>query len=238
MSQSLLDSLNSLGAFTPAEDKGLLDAAATAELEAANDAASNYVEAQIRDDAASVLPVWVGTTDLDDGETLADRLLALLAGMADQDGDDDLTPEEEDVLNLLAQAFADLLVSLGVTEDDAIAVLADGDDAAAQRIVELLQDQDLEDNDAIDNFVFGAAAIQSLLDSASGQMLDAVYRKKLVVRQGKKVRINKRISGNVRRSAAQKVAIRKAMRKAHSAKARMTRMKSMKARTRMGLNKK
>ena len=238
MSQSLLDSLNSLGAFTPAVDQGLLDAATAAELDAVNDAAGNFVEAQIRDDAASVLPVWVGTDDLDDGETLADRLLALLAGMADQDGDDDLAPEEEDVLNLLAQAFVDLLVSLGVTEGDAIAVLADGDDAAAQRIVELLQDQDLEDNDAIDNFVFGAAAIQSLLDSASGQMLDAVYRKKLVVRQGKKVRIMKRVSGNVRRSAAQKVAIRKAMRKSHSAKARMTRMKSMKVRARSGLNKK
>lgn len=238
MSQSLLDSLNSLGAFAPPQDQGLLDAAAAAELDAGNDAAANFVEAQIRDDAASVLPVWVGTDDLDEGETLADRLLALLAGMADQDGDDDLTPEEEEVLNLLAQAFADLLVTMGVTEGDAIAVLVDGDDAAAQRIVELLQDQDLEDNASIDGFVFGPAATQSLLDSASGQMLDAVYRKKLVVRQGKKVRINKRISGNVRRSAAQKVAIRKAMRKAHSAKARMARMKSMKVRARSGLDKK
>lgn len=238
MSQSILDSLHSLGAFAPAQDKGLLDAAAAAELDAGNDAAANFVEAQIRDDAAAVLPVWVGTDDLDEGETLADRLLALLAGLADQDGDDDLTPDEEEVLNLLAQAFADLLVSMGVTEADAIAVLVDGDDAAAQRIVELLQDQDLEDNAAIDSFVFGPAATQSLLDSASGQLLDAVYRKKLVVRQGKKVRINKRISGNVHRSAAQKVAIRKAMRKAHSAKARMMRMKSMKVRARSGLNKK
>lgn len=237
MSQSLLDSLNSLGAFSASEDKGMLDAAKTAETEARGDAAGNFVEAQIRDDAAAVLPVWVATDDLDDGETMADRLLALLGGMADQDGSGELGPEEE-VLNLLAQAFADLLVSLGVTEEDAIAVLTEADDVAAQRIVELLQDQNLEDNDAIDAFVFDGAAVQSLLDSASGQMLDAVYRKKLVVRHGKKVRINKRIAGTARRSAAQKVAIRKAMRKAHSAKARMHRLKSMKARARMGLDKK
>lgn len=236
MSQSILDSLNDLGAFAAPVNQSMLDAAAAAESEARSDAASNFVEAQIRDDAAAVLPIWVATDDLDEGETLADRLLALLSGMADQDGDDDLTPEEEEIFNLLAQAFFELLVSMGVTEEDAIAVLSEGDEVAAQRIVELLQDQDLEDNEAIDSFVFDGAASQSILDSASGQLLDAVYRKKLVVRHGKKMRINKRISGNVKRSAAQKVAIRKAMRKAHSAKARMGRMKSMKARARMGLN--
>lgn len=238
MSQSILDSLNDLGAFSAPVNQSMLDAAAAAESEARSDAASNFVEAQIRDDAAAVLPVWVATDDLDEGETLADRLLALLSGMADQDGDDDLTPEEEEIFNLLAQAFFELLVSMGVTEEDAIAVLSEGDEVAAQRVVELLQDQDLEDNEAIDSFVFDGAASQSILDSASGQLLDAVYRKKLVVRHGKKMRINKRISGNVKRSAAQKVAIRKAMRKAHSAKARMGRMKSMKARARMGLTKK
>ena len=39
MSQSILDSLNSLGAFAPPQDQGLLDAAAAAELDAGNDAA-------------------------------------------------------------------------------------------------------------------------------------------------------------------------------------------------------
>ena len=64
---------------------------------------------------------------------------------------------------------------------------------------------------------------------------DAVYKKKLVIRGGKKVRINKRVSGTVRLTAKQKMAIRKAQRKAHSASALMRRMKSMRIRRRTGL---
>ena len=63
----------------------------------------------------------------------------------------------------------------------------------------------------------------------------AVYKTKMAVRKGKKMRIRKRISGTVRLSAKQKLAIRKARMKSHSAGARMRRMKSMRMRKKAGL---
>lgn len=66
-------------------------------------------------------------------------------------------------------------------------------------------------------------------------MLDATYRKRMVIRNGKKVRVNKRVSGTVRLSGKQKLAIRKASLKARSAGAKARRMKSMKLRRKMGL---
>lgn len=65
--------------------------------------------------------------------------------------------------------------------------------------------------------------------------LDAVYKKKIVIRRGKKVRINKRVSGTVRLTAKQKVAVRKMLRKTHSAVAQMRRAKSMRVRQCSGL---
>ena len=58
---------------------------------------------------------------------------------------------------------------------------------------------------------------------------------KMAVRNGKKMRIRKRISGTVRLSAKQKLAIRKARMKSHSAGAMMRRMKSMRMRRKMGI---
>ena len=56
-----------------------------------------------------------------------------------------------------------------------------------------------------------------------------------MVRNGKKVRINKRVSGTVRLSAKQKVAIKKARLKSHNARAMLKRAKSMRKRKQMGL---
>ena len=79
----------------------------------------------------------------------------------------------------------------------------------------------------IDNFAF------ALNDSDA--MFDAVYKKKFVVRGGRKTRVNKRISGKVRLSSGQKMAIRKARMKSHTAAAQLHRMKSMRVRRRSGL---
>ena len=65
-------------------------------------------------------------------------------------------------------------------------------------------------------------------------ILEATYRKQKVVRDGKVVKINKRISGKVRLSAAQKAGLRKARRKANTA-ARLHRKKSMRLRARRGM---
>jgi len=87
-------------------------------------------------------------------------------------------------------------------------------------------DADQQDAD-LDDFVFGPDAQEAVFD--------ATYRKKMVVRNGKKVRINKRVSGSVRLTGKQKLAIRKAQMKARSAGAKMRRMKSMRKRQKLGL---
>ena len=122
-----------------------------------------------------------------------------------------------------------------MSEDDASKLLNDGDNEAAERVCELLRGGLPEGDDAsmedVENFAFDAEAQEPLMDS----VLDAVYKKRMVIRGGKKVRINKRVSGTVRLSAAQKVAIRKAGMKSRSASSRMRRMRSLNVRKKMGL---
>lgn len=205
--------------------QSILDAAGAAEL------------ADIRGQAVATFQQWATTpeSDLDDGETLADRLFSMFAGLADQNMDGDVTDDEADLIQIAMDAGFDYLLGKGVTEADASALLNDGDSGAAERIAELLSGESSTDDEAaddIDNFAFDEDSQASLLDSA---VFDAVYKRKMVVRGGRKVRVNKRISGTVRLTAAQKVAIRKAGMKAHSAAARMRRLKSVNLRAKFGL---
>lgn len=229
------DALTSMGVFKPQPTKAQLDAASAAKqavLDAAFDAAASYAASGVRDDAVAGLLVWAGTpeSDLDEGESLADRLIAMAVGVADENKDGDLTDEESDVVGIALNAMADYLSAQGVSDSDITALLEDGDAEAAARVHELLAGANADDA-AVDSFVFDAESSEAVMDS----VLDAVYRKKVVIRKGKKVRINKRVSGKVRLSAAQKVAIRKATMKSRSSMARVRRLKSMKQRKRAGL---
>lgn len=194
------------------------------------DGADTYSSKYIANSAIAALQEWIETDDLEDGETLGNRLLALAVGVADGDKDGELTEDEQDVISEALNSMYDYMVSKGVPEDDAEKLLSDFDDDVANRVKDLLVENmpdGSEADDDIDNFVFSA--------EDNEPAFDAVYRKKIVIKNGKKVRINKRVSGTVRLSAKQKMAIRKAQRKAHSASALMRRMKSMKLRKRMGL---
>lgn len=228
--------MKDLGAFeapTPLLDsaalnlkkQSILDAAGAAEL------------ADIRGQAVATLQQWATTpeSDLDEGETLADRLLSMFIGLADQNMDGDVTEDEADLIQIAMDAGYDYLLGKGVTDADASALLNDGDSGAAERIADLLTGEVATDDEAaddIDSFAFDEDSQASLLDSA---VFDAVYKRKMVVRGGRKVRVNKRVSGTVRLTAAQKVAIRKAGMKAHSAAARMRRLKSVNLRAKFGL---
>lgn len=193
--------------------------------------ADNYTIADITMSAVSAVQQWAETDDLDDGESYADRLMALVVGIADANKDGDITEDEQGVLEVALNAAWDYLVKCGATEEDAGALLNDWDDEAADRVRDLvasvLPEGDDEASAEIDNFVFS--------DSDQEPALDAVYKMKMAVRGGKKMRIRKRISGTVRLSAKQKLAIRKARMKSHSAGAMMRRMKSMRMRRKMGL---
>jgi hypothetical protein len=193
--------------------------------------ADDYTIRDISLSAIAAVQQWAETDDLDDGESYSDRLLALFVGIADANHDGDITEDEQGVLEVALNSAWDYLVKAGVTEEDAGALLNDWDDDAADRVRDLvasvLPDGDDEAGAELDGFVFS--------DDDNAPALDAVYRKTLAVRGGKKVRINKRVSGNVRLSAKQKLAIRKARMKSHSAGAMMRRLKSMRLRRKTGL---
>jgi len=208
-----------------------LDSANNAEKEPTLDGADDYTLRDIQLSAVAAVQQWVEADDLDEGENSADRLLALFVGIADANKDGEITEEEQGVLEVALNAAWDYLVKMGVSEEDVETLLNDWEEDAAERVRDLVASVLPEGEDEagadIDNFVFSAEDQEPALD--------AVYKKRLVIRGGKKVRINKRISGKVRLSAKQKVAIRKARMKSHSAGAMMRRMKSMRLRRKTGL---
>lgn len=201
---------------------------------AINDASSHEM-ANIAKDAITAVQQWVETDsdELDKGETVADRLFALLVGAVDSSIDGrDLDDDEQEVYEAILNATWDYLSSLGADDDDISSLLNDWDETAANNIFDLvlaaLPDGDDDVNDAVDNFVFGN-------DQSTAASFDATYAKRTVVRNGQKVRIKKRISGTVHLSPKQKVAIKKMQRKSHSATAKARRLRSMKVHRRAGL---
>ena len=193
--------------------------------------ADTYTVQDITLQAAAAVQQWAETDDLDAGESHADRLMAQLIGIADANKDGDITEDEQGVLDVALNAAWDYLDKLGVPADDIGGLLNDWDSDTADRVRDLVASALPEGEDEasahLDEFAFGPADEEPALD--------AVYKKSFAVRKGKKVRINKRISGHVRLSAKQKLAIRKAGLRSHSAGAMMRRMKSMRMRRRTGL---
>lgn len=197
------------------------------------DAAGDYASSDLALKSGAALQEWAETSsdDLDEGEGLGDRLFSLIAGIADADMDGEVSEDEADVMMMAAENGVDYLIGKGVPEDDAVALLSDFDNEVAARVQELLAERLPDGEEAaaqdLDVFAFG--------DGSDEAAMDAVYKKKIAIRKGKKVRINKRVSGTVRLSAKQKLAVRKMLRKSHSAVATMRRAKSMKIRRKMGV---
>ena len=195
--------------------------------------AAAYAQADMRLKAAAALHQWAETTadDLAEGESTADRLLALVVGIADSDKDGEITDDEAELCNVVLEAMWDYLAAKGVSDEDCSALLNDWDASAADRIIDLLISALPSGDEAtaadMDSFAFDA--------DSDAAVFDAVYRKKIAVRKGKKVRINKRVSGHVRLSAKQKISIRKMLRKSHNAVATMHRAKSNRVRQKAGL---
>lgn len=214
--------------------------------------AAVFQDQQIASDAMALLREWVETEDddLDDGEGLGDRLFALMVGLADDNKDGELSDDELEVMNVGGEAVYEYLVSKGISEENAQKLLSDFDNDVADNVREMLVAKLPEGDDKLEEemekVVFSAKDNQSILDDTDsafldsvaeeeGITLDAAYRKKFVIRNGKKKRINVRRSGKVRLSAKQKQAIRKAQRKANTGAAKMKRMKSFKMRKKLGL---
>jgi len=209
------------GAMQRNQSKNALDSTSD---EPALSGADDYTATDIKMSSVAVIQEWAENDDLGDGENCADRLMAMAVGLADADKDGEISDDEQVVINAALNAMWDYLVALGVSEEDAGSLLNDWDNEAAERVrdfvASVLPDGDEEASAAIDRFVFSK-------DDQSPALDGAVYRKTLAVRNGKRVRINKRISGVVRLSPRQKLALRKARMKSHSAGAMSRRMRSM-----------
>ncbi len=195
--------------------------------EVSSDDAAKYGIQDIKLKAATALSMWCETDDLDDDESAADRLQSLFIGIVDINKDGELNDDESELLDTLLNYAWDYLEEKGVDEDTISGLLNDWDAGAADRVMDLLNGSMPDGDDDIDNFAFGS--------NDEEPVFDAVYKKRMVVRGGKKMRVNKRISGHVRLSAKQKVSIRKMQMKSHSAGAMMHRIRSMKIRKNSGL---
>lgn len=183
---------------------------------------------EMRIEAAAIVEEWAETDELDTDEGFGDRLYALIAGTA-TDGDQDMTEEESEYAADLCELVGDFLESRGIDGGDIDALINDFDNDVGARVHDVLLDKmpQGEDDmlDATDRFVHG--------DADDGDMMDATYRKVLAIRQGKKVRINKRMGGAVKLTAGQKAAVRKMQRKAFSGTAKRKRARSMRIRMKM-----
>jgi hypothetical protein len=202
---------------------------------------AGYASTDLRVKAANIVQTWAATDadSLGDDENLADRLLMLVIGAIDVDKDGEISDDEAQVASVLLDYIWDYLASKGVSDEDCEALLDNGDVDAAARVKDLLSDSLPSEDDAaaddVDAFAFDDEAQTALFDSAGEVIFDAAYKKKVAVRNGHKIRINKRVSGTVRLSAKQKIAVKKMLRKSHSASATIKRMKSMRMRSKAGL---
>ncbi len=178
--------------------------------------------------ASSIVQEWVETDDLEPGEGMADRLLALMVGaLPEGEFVSDISDEAADDLMVLGDAVGNVLASLGVSDDDITGLIDDYDNDVADRVVELVAGS-LEDGADPVSFVMGDGSDEAAFDSA-------VYRVKLAIRGGKKTRVRKRVSGTVILNAAQKTAVRKMQIKSRTSLAKARRARSMRARQRMGI---
>lgn len=201
------------------------------------DAVEVFALQQARTQAMSAVLAWVA-----EGDFTYTALDEFICGVADLDGDFEISDEEEVVYNAIWQHVPDALQTLGADEADVNELVNSEDNDAAARIGKALSaamdETTADDEEIIAGFALGEDAVfENASDDPEGRhmILEATYKRRKVVRDGKVQVIRKRISGKVRLSAAQKAALKKARRKAHTGAAKLARRKSMRIRSRRKL---
>lgn len=200
---------------------------------ALDNAACTHLEQSMCLHAASVLNTFAETAeeDLDAGETLADRLLALLVGLVDRDDDQDLDEDEQEQLGTVMEAAERYMVANGVDPEDAAELLDSWSGDAAARVRDALA-SGLPEGDAADDAILGFA----FDEEASEAVFDAARKDVVVFKHGKKTVKSRRISGPAKRmSPKQKAALRKARAKSNNSMAKRMRAVSVKKRIKSGI---
>lgn len=201
-------------------------------------AASDY-DRRTRSQAMSAVLSWIENGDFD-----YNSMDETVVVVADIDGDYELTEDEEAEYTDIWNQVPSAMLTLGADIDDVQAFI-DGPgkdaDGAGQRLgkalVDIMDNMQTEDLDIISGFALDDE--DGVFESSNAPELVGVFevvrKRKKVVEDGKLKIVNKVVSGKVRLSAAQKAALKKARRKAHTASAKLARRKSMKVRKNKGL---
>lgn len=205
--------------------------------EAAGTGGATYdlADAQMRSMAMGAVLTWI-----EEGDFSYSAIDELAVGVADLDGDEELTPSETAIYEDIWSVIAEAMMSLGADEDNIMEFLDDEDDDAGEKLGSFLADVmdniPSEDDEIVTSFATGEdGAVFECADAEAFGIFEASYKKVKVVKDGKVVVKKKRMSGKVRMSAAQKAALKKARRRAHSSAARLKRAKAMKVRKKRGM---
>ena len=185
----------------------------------------------------SAVLAWV-----DDGNFSYQNLDEYIIGIADLDGDFEISDAEEAYYNEVWREVPDALLTLGASVEDVAKFVNDEDDKSAAIVGKaadtLVNELEADDDEIIAGFALGQEAVlENAGTDPDGRhmILEATYKKMKAVRDGKVQLVNKRVSGKMRLSAAQKAGLRKARMTAHTAGANLARKKSMKVREQHGV---
>lgn len=200
----------------PAEQR-IEDMITEAEL---NQAIGDMAEKQTRAAGMSIALAWI-----EDGDFSFDALDLLCVGVADVDIDEDISDEEEPYYNELLEAAAEALVSLGAAPGNVASFIDDEDPAEGAKIGDFLKEK-LDSEARDEEELIAAFAVNESLVAESAVK---------VVRDGQLKLIKKRIRRPRKLTAAQRMALAKARRKAHTGVANLARRKSLRIRRKRGL---
>lgn len=164
-------------------------------------------------DSAEAVFMWASSDDT--SYDSLDAYAQSLAGIGD-DAEEPTDDEMDDYYNVLAE-MANFMVSVGIDEDAVSAFFDEEDDEMGASIASQLNDIDDDEKDEL---------VATYSVSGDDTMTEAL---KKVVRNGK-VKLIRKPFKKRRRTAAQRMALKKAQRKASTAQAKLHRKKSMKLR--------
>ena len=213
-------------------------------------AIGDFADKQLRSAAMSVALSWVSG-----GDFSFDALDILVQGVADLDEDGEVGDVEEDYYNDLLAGVAEALIALGGDSDNVLGFFDSEDAEAGAKLGVFLSDAldgvSVDDDTIITNFAMGGDIIlEGIGDLAvktaatAGRVVGAYHAAKAgnyktvkAIVNGKLVRKSVRRKGapKVRLSAAQRLGLKKARRKATTSAAIKLRSRSLKKRKSMGL---
>lgn len=189
----------------------------------------DQIEDQIIEAAANTLrseAMGIALTWIEEGEYTFDAIDWLVEGIVtdeSEDEDQDLTPDEVEHYDSIMEILPVALKSLGGNAENIAKLLDHEDDGEGaelgKHLAKKLDETTKDDDDLVAEF------------AAGGEMILESLR---MVRDGKVVRKRRKLRKR-RMSSAQRAALKKARRKAHTSGARRARKKSMKIRSKRGM---